>query len=148
MCVNTRLCGSVLGMVLIVSSAGPIRGAPEKEESLPPEATWVLLRDFKLDGQLKEPLETKLQLTAKEGKMAGHFVGKKALDKEDDSAFRGETVVGELSHLLILRQEKKGDGNTYVVIHIGQPIGPNHYRGTWHDTSGNAGDFELKVDRK
>jgi hypothetical protein len=145
--VNTCLCSAFLGAALFVSS-GPTRGAPEKEETLPAEATWVLLRDFQIDGQLKKPQQTKLQLTAKEGKLAGHFVGKKALDMDDDSSFSGEVVVGEFSRLLILRQEKKGDGKTYVVIHVGQPIGPNQYRGTWHDTSGNAGDFELKADRK
>jgi hypothetical protein len=146
--VNTCLYGGFAGVVLFVTGASPSRDASAKEERLPPEATWVLSRDFKLDGQLKEPKETKLQMTAKEGKLAGHFAGQRALDKEDDSAFSGEVVVGEYSRLLILRQEKKGKGKTYVVIHVGQPMGPNHYRGTWHDTSGNAGDFELKLDRK
>jgi hypothetical protein len=69
-------------------------------------------------------------------------VDKKANGKDNDSTFSGE-VMAHGKPLLILRQEhKERDG--YVVIHTGQLVGENHYRGVWYDNVGQSGDFELK----
>jgi hypothetical protein len=144
---RTSLCVLAVAAALLVLFTGPTRGGQQKGDNFPTEATWVLLRDFKVDGQVTEPQMTKLELTAKGGKLVGYFLEKRALHEENNAAFSGEIVAGERSHMLILRQELTREGNTYVVIHTGQPVGPNHYRGTWHDTSGNAGDFELKVEK-
>jgi len=143
--VRTLLGGAALAALLMVT--GPT-GGQDRGDKLPDETTWVLLRDFKIDGKVTEPQTTKLQLTAKAGKLAGHFLGKRALDEENNAVFSGDVIAGERSHMLVLRQEITRGGNTYVVIHTGNPIAPNHYRGTWHDTSGHAGDFELKAEQK
>jgi hypothetical protein len=33
----------------------------------------------------------------------------------------------------------------HVVIHTGHLVAANHYRGVWHDNSGQCGDFELRI---
>jgi hypothetical protein len=111
--------------------------------SLPEDGKWELRRDFKLDGKVEEARDnTRLQLKGKGNQFSGHFVDKKANGKDNDSTFSGEVMTRGKS-LLILRQEhKERDG--YVVIHIGQLVGKNHFRGVWYDNAGQSGDFELK----
>lgn len=125
--------------------------APTVEEHAPrlPEANkWDLRRDYKVDGNLEkkrsEP-QTSLALQVRGGQISGHFWERMAGSVNNNSTFSGEVVTREKT-LLILRQEDKKDG-TYVVIHAGHQIGENHYRGVWHDNSGQSGDFELKVSK-
>jgi hypothetical protein len=112
---------------------------------LPEDGIWELRRDFKLDGKVEEAQDnTKLQLKRKGKQFSGHFVDKKANGKDNDSTFSGEVVAHwNGKSLLILRQEdRERDG--YVVIHTGQLVGKNHFRGVWYDIVGQSGDFELK----
>jgi hypothetical protein len=133
--------------------------AREKSEPtpLPEDGKWELRRDFKLDGKVEEAQDnTTLQLKRKGNQISGHFVDKKANGKDNDSTFSGEVippyseeVITHGKPLLILRQEHKDwDGDvvvhTGVIIHTGQLVGENHYRGVWYDNSGHSGDFELK----
>jgi len=138
---------AVLVACLVVLSGGHISvsQAQEKAEAprLPEDAKWDLKRDFKIDGKLEDAQDAVLQLKGKGNLLSGHFVDKKALGEDNDSAFSGEVVTREKS-LLILRQEHKDKDGTYVVIHTGHLVGENHYRGTWHDNAGKSGDFELK----
>jgi hypothetical protein len=133
----------------------PATGAPEVyppefleagATPLPEDGEWELRRDFKLDGKVEDaPDKTWLQLERKGNQFSGHFVDKKVNGKDNDSTFSGEVITHGRS-LLILRQEhKERDG--YVVIHTGQLVGENHYRGVWYDNVGQSGDFELKYSK-
>jgi RNA polymerase sigma factor (sigma-70 family) len=117
----------------------------DRSRPLPEDGIWELRRDFKLDGKVEEAQDnTKLQLKRKGKQFSGHFVDKKANGKDNDSTFSGEVVAHwNGKSLLILRQEdRERDG--YVVIHTGQLVGKNHFRGVWYDIVGQSGDFELK----
>jgi RNA polymerase sigma factor (sigma-70 family) len=107
------------------------------------DGKWELRRDFKLDGKVEEaPEKTWLQLKRKGHQFSGHFVDKKANGKHNDSTFSGEVITHGKSLLILQQEHKERDG--YVVIHTGQLVGENHYRGVWYDNAGQSGDFELK----
>ena len=123
--------------------AAPVQ---DKAPRLPEASKWDLTRDYKIDGKLEDNQniqQTPLTLLVQGNQLSGHYLDRKAGGENNNSTFSGEIVTREKS-LLILRQEGKKDG-TYVVIHTGHQIGENHYRGTWHDNSGQSGDFELKI---
>jgi hypothetical protein len=124
------------------------RGVPpvRRDQLLAEFGVWDLARDFKIDGKLEDTQKLEsfpLELSLKGTQLSGHFIGKKVGDEVNDSVFSGEIVTRE-KPLLILRQQANRDG-IYVVIHAGHLIGENHYRGVWHDNSGQSGDFELKL---
>lgn len=121
--------------------------ATAAEEPTPrlPEASKWGLRDYKINGQLennRSVQQTPLALKLQGNQLSGQFWEEKVCGLNNHSSFSGEIVTRERP-LLILRQEDQKDG-TYVVIHAGHQVGADHYRGVWHDNSGQSGDFELK----
>lgn len=140
--------GILLFAVAAIPSGASFRGQPAKVAAprLPEDAKWLLHRDFKIDGKLEDAQETRLHLKGKGNQLSGYYVDKKALGVVNETAYTLEVVTRE-KPLLILRGEHKDTESTYVIIHAGHLVGENHYRGTWHDNAGNAGDFELKVSK-
>ena len=108
---------------------------------IPTTGVWVLRRDRLLDGKIDKPESSDVQITFRNGQLAGQFVGQRALGRENDSVFSGETVAGHFQ-LIVLRQD---DDYGYTAIHLGRRAAANRFVGTWTDNTAvdNSGDFEL-----
>jgi hypothetical protein len=112
----------------------------------PADATWVLRSDCKIDGQVEEGGQSdRLALRAREGALTGEYVGQRAQGKDNGSRFTGQiTRTAAGAPLLSLRQTDRW----YAANYAGRLVAENRFVGCWFDSDGNAGDFELVVERK
>jgi hypothetical protein len=110
----------------------------EPKGLIPEDGCWTLRVDETLNGSLDGDVQTlKLQLRCRNNRLTGHY-----LDSPNKSVFAGELIRGK-TVLIVLRQDSPG----YTGVWVGQQVGENRFKGTWHSNGiGSAGDFELVLD--
>jgi hypothetical protein len=112
--------------------------------TLPARATWVLRSDVKLNGRVEAPVQTdRLALEVHDSALTGSYVGQRAQGKENQSRFSGEVIRAPAGGaVLTLRQEDRW----YVACYAGRLTGENHFAGSWFDSDGHTGDFDLGIE--
>jgi hypothetical protein len=108
---------------------------------------WELRYDFKVDGELKDENETKPRWRI--AVVNNHITGVQAETKEGDTNIHrltGEVVDGETPAVFLRQDGQQPKG--YVSFHTGLRVDEGRIVGTWYDTRGKSGDFELTVVKK
>jgi len=110
-------------------------GAQDKpKQLLPADATWKHRWDYRLDGELKDTHEVSLELSVRNNRISGkHDAG---------SRWAGEIVPGKVP-VVMLRQ----DGPGFVVFYAGKLVGKGCIVGTFYNTTGESGDFEIVLEK-
>jgi len=137
----------MMGVVLAMTSGVMAKG----QNAARPTSLWTLKRDHTPEHHVKFPSLQRLERTHIRGNAHGRYLTGRFQDatladgKKSDARFTGE-ILGGKTPALVLRQQEPRKGAPYVVTHVGHLIAPNHYRGTWYDTDGSSGDFDLALE--
>ncbi len=114
-------------------------------QSAEEKANWLLRRDFQLDAKLKNPTEDTLSLAIQTKSIGGTFLaGKAGSGSPTASIFTGEILSARTTPILTLRQSHDSP-DPYFAVHTGVLVSAGKYRGTWYDSCGGSGDFELTL---
>lgn len=87
--------------------------------------------------RLNRTLDIKIQ--KQEDGNTGNFIGWYS-NINNDAIFTGRLLTGRGKTLVHFVQQ---GSNGYYAIHSGKMINSNLYQGTWYDTAGNTGTFQL-----
>jgi hypothetical protein len=133
-------------------SGAAFRQPPAQEKAddkslLPADAVWELRYDFKVDGELKDVNETKprWRIVVVNNRITGVLADAKEGDT-NMHRLTGEVVGGETPVVFLRQDGQKPRG--YVGFHTGLRVEEGRVVGTWYDTRGTSGDFELAIVKK
>ena len=120
---------------------------------LPAGATWTGRWDHKLDGEVVTNSFWELRLDIRNGNITGHVL-KISDGNSSDSILSGQvikptvpTVKGKRGvSVLVLRHDTSANG--YFVINTACRVSASRFLGTWIDSLGQTGDFELTLTDK
>ena len=128
---------AILCIVTILSPLA-VKVAHAQKPLMEADGTWTYRFDGKLDGKVDgEVKEFELGLAVRNDKISGRTAG-------FDDRWSGE-VAGKDKGIISLRQDRK-DG--YIAFFAGRLTEAGRIQGTWYDTLGNSGDFELMRKKK
>jgi hypothetical protein len=132
---NALRVATLFGVLALLSHAAP--EADAQKPVMDADATWTYRYDTKVDGKVADDAtKAELVLAVRNDKIAGHFAGESGKGKD---RWSGEAA-GKDSRILMLRQDREGG---YVAFFVGRLVKAGQIQGTWCDTSGHSGDFEL-----
>jgi hypothetical protein len=124
-------------ILAFVSFLPPAYGDDAPKQLLAADARWKMRFDFRLDGELKDAEETKShRLTVRNNRITGRTV-------EGDS-LAGEIVDGEIPVVTLRQDGPEG----FVCFYCGKRLKEGHIVGTWFNSRGQSGDFELVLEKK
>jgi hypothetical protein len=125
-----RLICSIFFLILMLGMTGNLFAATGEFSGI-----WTITTDVTPDGTVTPVVTGHLNLNSHLNK----FVGTYSDIPGNDSIFEGETYPGQVTPVITFRQL----GGSWNAVYTGIKVGATLYRGTWYDTLGRSGDFEL-----
>ena len=112
--------------------------------------------DHKVDGNIAHNSYYELRLSFRNDKVTGHIV-KTPDGRSSDSILSGELIkaiskersdpssvrYGRFVSVFVLRVDTSDNG--YFFINTGHRVSENRFLGTWVDSTGSVGDFEMTL---
>ncbi len=145
------MCRFSVGLALLCVSSPLLlqsTGAQEPKDTglLPGNAVWVRRLDTKLDGKLQgEIAAEEWRVIVKNDKLSGHpLEGKKSR-----AELSGEVVDGQGDSPPVVHwRQDNSNIKGYTQVFSGHRVEVGRIVGTWYDTDGRSGDFELVLQKK
>jgi hypothetical protein len=114
----------------------PVRAQDPSKQVLPADATWKHRWDYRLDGELKEPHQTTLELSVRNNHITGRHDAR--------GRWAGEIVPGKVPVVMLRQDSDPG----FVVFYCGKLVEKGRIVGTFYNTAGESGDFEIVLERE
>src|ERR1043165_7456599 len=113
--------------------------ARAEKPTMDADGGWIYRWGSGVDGDVHRGVqEGEVIIAVRNDRIAGRFVGREEGDPWD-SRCSGE-IVGKDVLIIAFRVDRK-DG--YTALNVGRFTETGRIQGTWDDTTGNSGDFEL-----